>query len=92
MSETTVAKANTGSDSQASAISEVTIRLAGNSQDGIQSIGGFPARLAGRRRAKKGDHAVLTGGGPLAGTGIAVDDEVWVRGVTGHRDHVGCAL
>ncbi|MDP6793996.1 MAG: 2-oxoacid:acceptor oxidoreductase subunit alpha [Verrucomicrobiota bacterium] len=48
MSETTVSEANNGSDSQPSSISEVTIRLAGNSQDGIQSIGGFLARLAGR--------------------------------------------
>ncbi|MFQ3168655.1 MAG: 2-oxoglutarate ferredoxin oxidoreductase subunit alpha [Limisphaerales bacterium] len=48
MSETTVSEANNGSNSQASHISEVTIRLAGNSQDGIQSIGGFLARLAGR--------------------------------------------
>ena len=48
MSEATVSEANNGSDSQASNISEVTIRLAGNSQDGIQSIGGFLARLAGR--------------------------------------------
>ena len=48
MSETTVSEANNGSNSQASNISEVTIRLAGNSQDGIQSIGGFLARLAGR--------------------------------------------
>lgn len=29
-------------------ISELVIRIAGNSQDGIQSIGGFLARLAGR--------------------------------------------
>jgi 2-oxoglutarate ferredoxin oxidoreductase subunit alpha len=29
-------------------ISEAVIRLAGNSQDGIQAIGGFLARLAGR--------------------------------------------
>src|SRR5437763_16593157 len=29
-------------------IHDVVIRLAGNSQDGIQSIGGFLARLAGR--------------------------------------------
>ncbi|RTZ66606.1 MAG: 2-oxoacid:acceptor oxidoreductase subunit alpha [Verrucomicrobia bacterium] len=48
MSETTVLEANTGSNSQASDISEATIRIAGNSQDGIQSIGGFLARLAGR--------------------------------------------
>jgi 2-oxoglutarate ferredoxin oxidoreductase subunit alpha len=31
-----------------SAISETVIRIAGNSQDGIQAIGGFLARLAGR--------------------------------------------
>ncbi|MBC8245219.1 MAG: 2-oxoacid:acceptor oxidoreductase subunit alpha [Verrucomicrobia bacterium] len=48
MSETTASEAKTGCDSQPSDISEVTIRLAGNSQDGIQSIGGFLARLAGR--------------------------------------------
>ena len=48
MSETTVSEANNGSNSQPSNISEVTIRIAGNSQDGIQSIGGFLARLAGR--------------------------------------------
>src|SRR5581483_5758023 len=30
------------------AIQDVVIRLAGNSQDGIQAIGGFLARLAGR--------------------------------------------
>ncbi|PAW66061.1 MAG: pyruvate ferredoxin oxidoreductase [Opitutia bacterium Tous-C1TDCM] len=32
----------------ARSINDVVIRLAGNSQDGIQSIGGFLARLAGR--------------------------------------------
>src|SRR3569832_2609542 len=31
-----------------SKISEAVIRIAGNSQDGIQAIGGFLARLAGR--------------------------------------------
>jgi 2-oxoglutarate/2-oxoacid ferredoxin oxidoreductase subunit alpha len=31
-----------------SKVSDIVIRLAGNSQDGIQSIGGFLARLAGR--------------------------------------------
>src|SRR5438270_11489539 len=31
-----------------SKVSEVIIRIAGNSQDGIQAIGGFLARLAGR--------------------------------------------
>jgi 2-oxoglutarate ferredoxin oxidoreductase subunit alpha len=34
--------------SKKSKISEVVIRFAGNSQDGIQAIGGFLARLAGR--------------------------------------------
>ena len=34
--------------SKVSKISEAVIRLAGNSQDGIQAIGGFLARLAGR--------------------------------------------
>ena len=29
-------------------VNDVVIRLAGNSQDGIQTIGGFLARLAGR--------------------------------------------
>ncbi len=36
------------SPGQKSQISEVVIRFAGNSQDGIQAIGGFLARLAGR--------------------------------------------
>ncbi len=41
-----------GADSEATAdrraVHDVVIRLAGNSQDGIQTIGGFLARLAGR--------------------------------------------
>jgi 2-oxoglutarate ferredoxin oxidoreductase subunit alpha len=44
---TTVAPAQ-GSTPKISKISEAIIRLAGNSQDGIQAIGGFLARLAGR--------------------------------------------
>jgi 2-oxoglutarate ferredoxin oxidoreductase subunit alpha len=36
-------------------LNDVVIRLAGNSQDGIQTIGGFLARLAGRT-----DHDVMT--------------------------------
>jgi 2-oxoglutarate/2-oxoacid ferredoxin oxidoreductase subunit alpha len=38
----------TASPGSARSIQDVVIRLAGNSQDGIQSIGGFLARLAGR--------------------------------------------
>ncbi len=37
-----------GAAPQVSKISEAVIRFAGNSQDGIQAIGGFLARLAGR--------------------------------------------
>ncbi|HTI99520.1 MAG TPA: 2-oxoacid:acceptor oxidoreductase subunit alpha [Dongiaceae bacterium] len=51
MSDTT-ATANgvgsTGGEPRVSNISEAVIRIAGNSQDGIQAIGGFLARLAGR--------------------------------------------
>lgn len=36
------------SASRVSSVSEAVIRIAGNSQDGIQAIGGFLARLAGR--------------------------------------------
>lgn len=47
MSET-VLPAQAGNGSKVSPISEAVIRIAGNSQDGIQAIGGFLARLAGR--------------------------------------------
>jgi len=40
--------AASGGEAKVSRISEVVIRIAGNSQDGIQAIGGFLARLAGR--------------------------------------------
>jgi 2-oxoglutarate ferredoxin oxidoreductase subunit alpha len=42
------APAQTAQQRKQSKISEAVIRLAGNSQDGIQAIGGFLARLAGR--------------------------------------------
>ncbi len=48
MNETTVATAAPGSGPKISQVSEAVIRIAGNSQDGIQAIGGFLARLAGR--------------------------------------------
>src|SRR6266566_4085717 len=47
MNEATVAAA-AGGRPKVSKISEAVIRIAGNSQDGIQAIGGFLARLAGR--------------------------------------------
>src|SRR3954453_4141048 len=46
MSESTLTAAPGGP--QISKISEAVIRIVGNSQDGIQAIGGFLARLAGR--------------------------------------------
>ena len=48
MSDTTMAAPSTGGTPKISKVSEAVIRIAGNSQDGIQAIGGFLARLAGR--------------------------------------------
>src|SRR6266704_463244 len=48
MNETTLASTTSGGSSPISKVSEAVIRIAGNSQDGIQAIGGFLARLAGR--------------------------------------------
>jgi len=48
MSDSSVAAPNAGGAPKVSKISEAVIRIAGNSQDGIQAIGGFLARLAGR--------------------------------------------
>jgi 2-oxoglutarate ferredoxin oxidoreductase subunit alpha len=48
MSESTVTTPVGGATPRVSKISEAVIRFAGNSQDGIQAIGGFLARLAGR--------------------------------------------
>src|SRR2546423_15236496 len=48
MSEPTMTPPASGGSPRVSNISEAVIRIAGNSQDGIQAIGGFLARLAGR--------------------------------------------
>jgi 2-oxoglutarate ferredoxin oxidoreductase subunit alpha len=48
MSDSIVAPPTEGGMPKVSKISEAVIRIAGNSQDGIQAIGGFLARLAGR--------------------------------------------
>ena len=48
MSDSAVSNRTEGVPSKVSKISEAVIRIAGNSQDGIQAIGGFLARLAGR--------------------------------------------
>jgi len=48
MSEPTVAAPLTNGANNGGEVAEAVIRIAGNSQDGIQAIGGFLARLAGR--------------------------------------------
>src|SRR5258706_13105972 len=48
MSATTLTAPTAGGTPKVSKVSEAVIRIAGNSQDGIQAIGGFLARLAGR--------------------------------------------
>jgi 2-oxoglutarate ferredoxin oxidoreductase subunit alpha len=48
MSDATLTQSSGGGPPKVSNISEAVIRIAGNSQDGIQAIGGFLARLAGR--------------------------------------------
>jgi 2-oxoglutarate ferredoxin oxidoreductase subunit alpha len=48
MSDPTTAVPAQGGTPKVSKVSEAVIRIAGNSQDGIQAIGGFLARLAGR--------------------------------------------
>ncbi len=48
MSDTATSAPATGGANKVSRINEAVIRIAGNSQDGIQAIGGFLARLAGR--------------------------------------------
>ena len=48
MSDSTATTVPAGGPPKVSRIQEAVIRIAGNSQDGIQAIGGFLARLAGR--------------------------------------------
>src|SRR5471032_64870 len=48
MSNALAGAPSAGGAQKVSSINEVVIRIAGNSQDGIQAIGGFLARLAGR--------------------------------------------
>ncbi len=55
-----------GGAPKVSKVSEAVIRIAGNSQDGIQAIGGFLARLAGRSEQEVMTHmtipATISGG------------------------------
>ena len=48
MSDPIATASLSGGTPKVSRINEAVIRIAGNSQDGIQAIGGFLARLAGR--------------------------------------------
>ena len=48
MSDATLTVPSSGGTPKVSKVAEAVIRIAGNSQDGIQAIGGFLARLAGR--------------------------------------------
>src|SRR5580658_7588442 len=66
MSEATMTAQPSGGDSKVANVSDVVIRIAGNSQDGIQAIGGFLARLAGRSEQEVMTHmtipATISGG------------------------------
>src|SRR3954452_17887042 len=66
MSESTLTALTSGGAPKISKISEAIIRIAGNSQDGIQAIGGFLARLAGRSEQEVMTHmtipATISGG------------------------------
>ncbi len=67
MSEASSATATDGGSPKISKISETVIRIAGNSQDGIQAIGGFLARLAGRSEQEVMTHMTIPStisGGP----------------------------
>src|SRR6201996_948898 len=66
MSEATMTAQPSGGAPKVSNVSDVVIRIAGNSQDGIQAIGGFLARLAGRSEQEVMTHmtipATISGG------------------------------
>src|SRR3954464_5707786 len=66
MSEAILTAQPSGGSPKVSKISEAVIRIAGNSQDGIQAIGGFLARLAGRSEQEVMTHmtipATISGG------------------------------
>src|SRR5579884_202072 len=66
MSDATITAQPSGGAPKVSKISETVIRIAGNSQDGIQAIGGFLARLAGRSEQEVMTHmtipATISGG------------------------------
>src|ERR1700748_2063778 len=66
MSDSIAATSSPGGAAKVSSINEVVTRIAGNAQDGIQAIGGFLARLAGRSEQEVMTHmtipATISGG------------------------------
>ena len=67
MSDSSTADEAVKENLKVSKIQEAVIRIAGNSQDGIQSIGGFLARLAGRSEQEVMTHMTIPStisGGP----------------------------
>src|ERR1700744_377309 len=66
MSNTIAEAPSSGGTPKISTVPEAVIRIAGNSQDGIQAIGGFLARLAGRSEQEVMTHmtipATISGG------------------------------
>src|ERR1700726_3096818 len=67
MSEATITAQPGGGAPKVSKVSEAVIRIAGNSQDGIQAIGGVLARLAGRSEQEVLTHMTIPrtiSGGP----------------------------
>src|SRR3984957_17897022 len=67
MSDATMTAQPAGGAPKISKVSEAVIRIAGNSQDGIQAIGGFLARLGGRSEQEGMTHMTIPStisGGP----------------------------
>src|SRR3984957_4904424 len=66
MSDATMTAQPAGGTPKVSKVSEAVIRIAGNSQDGIQATSGFLARLAGRSEQEVMTHmtipATISGG------------------------------
>jgi 2-oxoglutarate ferredoxin oxidoreductase subunit alpha len=69
MSDATLTAQPAGGSPKVSPLTDVVIRIAGNSQDGIQAIGGFLARLAGRSEQEVMTHmtipATISGGASI---------------------------
>src|SRR5580698_10009407 len=102
MSDTATTAPRTDGRQKVSNISEAVIRIAGNSQDGIQAIGGFLARLAGRSEQEVMTMmtipATISGGPSIfqvrsgSGEGLSCGDEAGVLlpfYQHSYEDHIG---